>query len=147
MSILRREPTRELVSLRDAMNRLLEESFVRPFSAFGFEAPLMPVVDVKEKDDAILVKASMAGVKPDDVEITLEGNVLTIKGEVKEEEEEKEEGKFIYREHRYGSFVRSFTLPTEVDADKAKAEFKDGVLYLTLPKKEAAKRRLIKIKK
>ena len=145
MSILRRrEPWGDLVSLRSAVNRLLEESFVHPFGMLeGFTAAL-PAVDMYETGDAIVVKAALPGVKPEDVEITTVGNTLTIKGESKEEAENKQ-GDYFYQEHRYGSFCRSFTLSTDIKADEAQAQFENGVLTLTLPKAEEAKRKSIKI--
>ncbi|MGC9399684.1 MAG: Hsp20/alpha crystallin family protein [Anaerolineae bacterium] len=143
MSLLRRRSD-DFVSLRDAMNRLLEESWVRPFGE-GF-GPQVPAVDMIDKEDHILVKATVPGLKAEDLEITTVGNTLTIKGEVKEEKEEGEEDRYIYRERRYGAFCRSFTLPEEIDADKAEAEFEDGILTLQLPKAESAKRKSITVK-
>jgi HSP20 family protein len=99
-----------------------------------------------DKEDEILVKATVPGMNAEDIEISTVGNTLTIKGEVKEEKEEGEEGKYIYRERRYGTFNRSFTLPDEINTDEAEAEFEDGVLTLTLPKAESAKRKSITIK-
>ena len=142
MSLLRRRSEGDVVSLRDAMNRLLEESRVRPWG----EEVQLPAVDMIDKEDAVLVKATVPGMKAEDIEVTTVGNTLTIKGEVKEEKEEGEEGKYIYRERRYGSFSRSFTLPNEIKADEAEAEFEDGVLTLTLPKAESAKHKSITIK-
>ncbi len=144
MSMLRREPRSELVSLRDAMSRLMEESFVRPFAEFG---PRFPAIDMTETADHIEVKAEVAGMKPEDIDITVEGDLLTIRGEMREERTEgEEEGEPIYRERRYGVFSRSFTLPTPVKAEEAEAGYENGVLTLTLPKEETAKRKSIKIK-
>ncbi|MFP4346372.1 MAG: Hsp20/alpha crystallin family protein [Anaerolineales bacterium] len=143
MSILHRDPLGEFVSLRDAMNRLMEESFVRPLGEMGER---FPVIDMTETDDNVVVKAEMAGVKPEDLDITVEANILTLRGEMQEEREEKEEGKRIYQERRYGAFSRSFTLPTAVKAEEAEADYEDGILTLTLPKAETAKRKSIEIK-
>ncbi|RLC83370.1 MAG: Hsp20/alpha crystallin family protein [Chloroflexi bacterium] len=146
MSILRRrEPSGDLVSLRSAVDRLLEESFIQPFGMLEGFTTTLPAVDMYETGDAIMVKAALPGVKPENVEITTVGNTLTIKGETKEEAENKQ-GDYFYQEQRYGSFCRSFTLPTDIKADKAQAEFENGVLTLTLPKAEEAKRKSIKIK-
>ena len=143
MSILRRDPSGEFVSLRDAMNRLMEESFIHPLGEGGAR---FPAIDMTETDDNVIVKAEMAGVKPEDLDITVEANTLTIRGEMKEEREEKEEGKRIYQERRYGAFSRSFTLPTAIKAEEAEADYENGVLTLTLPKAETAKRKSIEIK-
>lgn len=146
MSILRREPWGELVSLRDEMDRLFAESLVRPFGAFEARGGGMPEIDILETDAAIVVKAATPGVKPEDLEITTVGDTVTIKGQASEEKESEEEGKVIYRERRQGAFCRSFTLPTAVQADQATAEFEHGVLTLTLPKAEESRPKAIKIK-
>ncbi len=146
MSLLRRRSEGDVVSLRDAMNRLLEESWVRPFGLSEGLTAQLPAVDMIDKEGEVLVKATVPGMKAEDIEISTVGNTLTIKGEVKEEKEEGEEGKYIYRERRYGTFSRSFTLPDEIKTDEAEAEFEDGVLTLTLPKAESAKRKSITIK-
>lgn len=143
MSMLRRRSS-DVVSLRDAMNRLLEESLVRPLSQE--QGLQIPAVDMIEKEHEVVVKATLPGMKTEDIEVTTVGNTLSIKGEIKEEKEEGEEGEYIYRERRYGSFCRSFTLPEEINVNEAEAEFEDGILTLTLPKTETAKRKSITIK-
>ncbi|HID62009.1 MAG TPA: Hsp20/alpha crystallin family protein [Anaerolineae bacterium] len=144
--LVRWEPFRELISLREAMDRLFEESFVRPWgrqlAPLGME---VLAVDMYETDDDIVVKASLPGVKPEEVNISVTGNTLTIKGETKAEEEVKE-GNYIRRERRYGAFSRTLTLPTQVEVDKAEAVFAQGVLTLTLPKAEEVKPKSIKVK-
>ncbi len=147
MSMLRFEPWSEMVSLRDAMDRLLSESLVRPFGALVAGGVGVPEIDILETDVAIVVKATVPGVRPEDLEITTVGDTVTIKGKVEEEKESKEEGKVIYRERRHGSFCRSFTLPTLIQSDKAEAEFEHGVLTLTLPKAEEVKPKSITIKR
>lgn len=142
--LMRWEPFRELVSLREAMNRLLEESFVRPWGGLPRWAE-GPAVDMYETDDAVVVKAAMPGVDPKDVEINVTGDTLTIRGEAKKEERVKEEH-YLRREWCYGSFCRSFLLPTRVVADDAEAVFENGVLTLTLPKAEEIKPKTIKVK-
>jgi HSP20 family protein len=142
MSIVRWEPFRELISLREAMDRLFEESFVRPTS-------LLPTVtgfsmDMYETDDAVVVEAVLPGVRPEDVDVSVTGDTLTIKAEVKEEKEEKGRT-YYFREIRRGSVSRSEQLPVPVVADKAKAEYRNGVLRLTLPKAEEAKKKTIKV--
>lgn len=144
MAIERWDPFREAVSLRDAMNTLLQESFVRPggsSTASGF-APLP--LDISETEEAFVVQASLPGMKPEDVQITVHGDTLTIRGESKAEEERKGEHWHL-RERRFGTFQRSVSLATPVDPDRAQARFDHGVLTLTLPKSEAAKPRQIKI--
>jgi HSP20 family protein len=144
--LVRWEPFHDLVSLREAMSRLFEESFVRPQA--GWPAPVgagTPAVDMYETDETIVVKAAIPDVKPEDLDISVTGDTLTIKGETKAEEEVKKEH-YIRRERRYGSFCRSLTIPVLVVADKAKAEFENGVLTLTLPKAEEAKPKVIKVK-
>jgi HSP20 family protein len=144
MSIDRWDPFREAVSLRDAMNSLLQDSFVRPN---GLSAPTVPAalpLDVSETEDAFVVKASLPGIKPEDVEITVQGDTLTIRGESQAEDEKKGEHWHL-RERRFGSFQRSVSLATPVNSDRAQASYEHGVLTLTLPKSEAAKPRQIKI--
>ena len=146
-NLVRWEPFRDLVSLREAMDRLVEDSFVRP--SLGWPVPTDSgtlAVDVYETDDDVVVKSAIPGVKPEDIDISLTGDTLTIKGETKFEEEVKEDN-YIRREMRYGSFARTVTVPVPVVADKADAEFEDGMLTLTLPKAEETKPKTIKIKK
>jgi HSP20 family protein len=145
-NLVRWEPFRDLVSLREAMDRLFEESFVRPRS--GWPAPIEAealAVDMYETDDAVVVKTAIPGVKPEDIDISLTGDTLTIKGETKSEEEVKEET-YVRREMRCGSFARTLAVPAPVVADKAQAEFENGVLTLTLPKAEEVKPKAIQVK-
>lgn len=145
-NLVRWEPFRDLVSLREAMDRLFEESFIRPQT--GWLAPTEAgglAVDVYETEDAVVVKSAIPGVKPEDIDITITGDTLTIKGETKFEEEVKEEN-YVRREMRYGSFSRTLPVPASVVADDADAEFEDGVLTLTLPKAEEVKPKAIQIK-
>ena len=138
------DPFREAVSLRDAMNSLLQESFVRPGSGQVPGSALALPVDVSENENEFVVKASLPGVKPEDVQITIQGDSLTIRGEMKAEEEQKVE-RWHLRERRYGAFQRSLSLGTPVESDKAQADYENGVLTLRLPKAEEAKPRQIKI--
>ena len=145
MSLVRWDPFREVVSLRDAMDRLFEESLVGlPAAVRGGIRAL--ALDICETDDNLVVEASLPGFKPEDVDISVVGSTLNIKAESKSEEEKEETGKYHYRERRWGSFQRSVTLPTEVDANKAEAAFENGVLKLTLPKVEEAKPKRIEVK-
>ena len=101
-------------------------------------------LDVYQTDDAAVVKTAVPGVKPDDIDITVSGNTLSISGETKEEEEVKEEN-YIRRERRVGSFSRSVVLPEGLEVDKAEASFEDGVLTLTIPKAPESKPKVVKI--
>ena len=144
--ISRWEPFRDMVTLREAMDRLFEESIVRPQEGSESTASGQSLaVDVYEKDDALVVKAAVPGVKPEELDINITGDVLNIKGAVKEDQEVKDEN-YHRREFRYGAFCRSLRLPVEVDVDKAEALFKDGVLMLTLPKPEEKKPTSVSIK-
>jgi len=144
-NIIRWEPFNELVSLRDAMDRLFEESIIRPRGLIEAVTDGL-AVDMSESKDEVIVKASVPGVKPEDIDVSVTGDVLTIKGEFKQEENVEKEN-FIRRERRYGSFSRSLALPTAVDVDKAVAEFENGVLKLRLPKSEEVKPKSIEIKR
>ena len=144
MAIQRWEPLREMVSLRDAMNSLLQESFVRPIGPLTDGNALTVPLDIAENENEFVVKASLPGGRPEDVHITAQGDTLTIRGEIKAEEEKKGD-QYHLRERRYGQFQRTVTLSTPVSADKAQARFEDGVLTLTLPKAEEAKPKQIKI--
>ena len=145
-ALVRWDPVREMTTLRDMMDRLMAEAFAPIMERTPLESlALIPRVDMYETDDEIVVKAVMPGVKPEDLDITITGNVLSIKGEVKEEKEE-ENVNYIRRERIYGTFRRDLTLPVDVDVDKAKAEFENGILVLHLPKVESAKPKRLEIK-
>ena len=144
MAIERWDPFREAISLRDAMNSLLQESFVRPGGMQGQGGQATLPLDITETENEFVVKASLPGVKPDDVEIIVQGDTLTIRGESKAEEEKKGEHWHL-RERRFGAFQRSVALATPVNSDQAQAHYEHGVLTLTLPKSEAAKPRQIKV--
>ena len=143
MTIIRRAPSPfgDLLSLRQAMDRLFEESFVRPGVAWG-EGALVPM-DVYATDDDFVLEASLPGVKPEEVDITVENNTLTISGETRSSR--TEEGATILQEIRRGRFTRTMTLPAGLEPDKARATFEDGVLTLRIPKAEQVKPRQIKI--
>ena len=145
MTLQRWEPLSEMVTLRNAMDRLFEDSFVRP-SVFlkANEGGILPI-DVFQTKDDVVVKASLPGYKPEEVDISITGDTLTIKGEHKEESETKD-GEYWLKERRYGTFSRTFTIPVEVKSDKAEAAFENGVLTLTLPKAEEIKPKQIKVK-
>ncbi len=144
--LTRWDPFREAMTLRDAVNRLFEDSFVRPlgWTAPNGEGTNPLAVDMLETDNDVVVKASLPGIKPEDVEITVTGNLLDVKAEVKDEAEEKR-GNYHYRERRVGTFQRSLSLPVDIKADQVEAVFENGVLTLTMPKAEQAKAKQIKI--
>lgn len=141
VNLVRWEPLREVMSLRQAMDRLFEDSFVTsPRRAVG-EIP----IDIYQEKDNLVVKAALPGVKAEEVDITLADDILTIRGEHKEEQETKEDD-YLRRECYYGTFSRSVAIPFKVKGDKAEATFEEGVLTLTLPKAEEIKPRQIKVK-
>jgi len=141
-SITRYNPFRDLLDMRDTMNRMLERDF---FGSTMFRSDWDLALDVAEKPDQFVVKASIPGINPDDLEITYNNNVLTIKGEVKGENEEKDT-KYHIQERWSGSFSRSISLPSGVKADDIQASYQAGILTLHLPKKEEVKPRRISIK-
>ncbi|MGD2142940.1 MAG: Hsp20/alpha crystallin family protein [Anaerolineae bacterium] len=142
----RYDPFRDVLSLRQAIDQLFEESVVRPQAA-----ALAPrgggtlTVDMYETGEAVVVRSAIPGVDPEDIEINITGDTLTIKGETKIEEE-VEADNYICRERWSGAFSRSLTIPFAVESDEAEAEFEDGILTLTLPKAEHLKPKAIKIK-
>jgi len=152
--LVRSEPSKVLAPFEE-VERWFEDFFRRPFSLLGpswlprMRFPeleeISPVVDIYEEGDDVVVKAEMPGIKKDDVDVSLTDNTITISGEKKKEE--KVEKKNYYRlERSYGSFTRTFRLPAEVQSDKAKAKFKEGVLEIRVPKTEEAKKREKKVK-
>jgi HSP20 family protein len=143
-NLTRWEPVREMMTLREAMDRLFDDAFTRPFSIRDGWSASTPAVDMYQTDDEVVVKASLPGIKADEVQINVTGDVLTLKGEVKHEEEKNDRSWHI-REQRWGSFQRSVALPTNVVSDKAKAEFENGILVITLPKAEEVKPKTITI--
>jgi len=146
MAIMRWDPFRELAEMRRAMDRLFEESFGRVTRLLPWEEAAMAIpVDMYETEDNLVVRASLPGVKPEDVDISITGDSLTIRGEAKAKEEVKREG-YYRQELRYGACARSLSLPTRVDADKADATFENGILTVTIPKVEEARVKTIKVK-
>jgi HSP20 family protein len=143
-NLTRWEPVREMMTLREAMDRLFDDAFTRPINLRdgGWTSP---AVDMYQTDDEVVVRAALPGFKADEVQINVTGDVLTLRGETKHEEEKKERAWHI-REHRWGSFERSIALPTEVTADKAVADFENGILTITLPKAEEVKPKTITVK-
>jgi HSP20 family protein len=144
MNIVKWNPFRELDDMQARLNRMLSESPDRTNEPFAF-TDWTPAVDVQETDVAYSVKADLPEVKKENIKIELHDGVLSIEGERKKETEEK--GKKFHRiERQYGQFVRRFVLPNEVDAAKVKAEFKDGVLNVQLPKSVNGRPKSVEIK-
>ena len=142
-NLIRWEPAREMMTLREAMDHLFDDAFTRPLTLRdGWSAP---AIDMYQTDDEIVVKASLPGVKADEVQINITGEILTLKGETRQVEGKKDKA-WHMREQRWGAFERAIALPTEVVADKAKAEFENGILTITLPKAEEVKPKIINIK-
>ena len=139
-------PFRELERMRRDMDRLWDSFFEgRPERKTGEVMEWLPSTDVAETKNELVVKAELPGIDPKDIDISLSEGVLTVKGEKKQEKEEKEEGYHLV-ERSYGSFTRSLRLPKEVQGDKISASYKNGVLKVSLPKSEEAKKKEIKIK-
>ena len=140
MSLIKWDPFREFPTLNDRLGNFLGRTWDNPLSTTAWN----PSVDIFENDNEIVFKAELPGMNPKDIEVKLENNVLMLKGERRFEKETKEEN-YHRIEREYGNFSRSFALPSAVEGDKVTAEYKDGVLKVTLPKKEEIKPKPIKI--
>jgi HSP20 family protein len=145
MTVTRWNPWREMMTLREAMDQLFEESLVRParIRGEGRERPFRLPLDVYTTPEEIVINASLPGLTPDEVDIVIEGDTLTIRGQLRPPLENVE---YLFQERAYGAFSRTLTLNVPVEADKAEAAFENGVLTLTLPKAEATKPKVIKVK-
>ena len=139
-NLTRYNPARDLMSMNNMLDRFFNDAFF-PMRDGGFGSPN---VDVIENNDNIVVKAELPGFKPENVDLRVEGNLLVMRGEGSEETQ-KNEGQYHLHERHQASFVRSIPLPTGVDANKANAEFENGVLTLTLPKNEESKPKRITV--
>lgn len=153
MSIEKWHPLKDLEAMRREMDRIWEEMlpstrrafFELPWSkAAGEKVTASPAIDVVDKEKEIVVRADMPGVTKDDLDISLQENTLTIKGEVKSETEKKEEH-YYYSERNYSSFARTINIPTKIAPDKIKAGLKDGILTIHLPKAEELQPKKIKV--
>jgi HSP20 family protein len=146
MALARWTPYRDLMAVRDEMNRVLNEAFGRGSTdeSAWFSGAWSPPVDIYETDDALVMKAELPGFSKDDMHIEMKENTLVIRGERKREDEVKE-GSYHRTERVYGAFQRSFLLPTTVDQEKVRASYKDGVLELRLPKVQAAQPKRISV--
>ena len=146
MSITRWDPWGEAVSLRQAMDSLLQESIVRPRSGSGAASPVTLALDIEERGDDFVLTTPIPGMKPENVEISVLGDTLRIRAERRDERREEGDGKrWLLREQHYGAFERTVSLPSAVKADQANAEFTDGILTITLPKAEETRERRIPI--
>ena len=143
-TVTRWNPVREAYSLREAMDHLINEGYFRRNGDYQTQPSAWQLpVDAYSNEDAIVIVADVPGLKPEDLEVTLEGDTLTIRGELKNLAEERS---YLLRERATGSFERIMTINTPIDADKVEAVFEDGVLTLTLPKTEAVKPKQIQVK-
>lgn len=145
MNMLTRwEPFREVRRVHNMLDQMMDRAFLGPTRMAGFEEGML-TLDVIQTDDDVIVKATMPGVKPEDIEISISGDELNIRGKVAEERAEEGQRYFL-RERRFGSFSRTITLPTIINGDDARAEFENGELSLTLPKIEQVKPKPISVK-
>jgi HSP20 family protein len=146
MSIVRYDPFRDLRSLQDEVNRLFSTNLSRAFGDEGIaRGAWMPNVDIYENKDQIVLEAELPGMNREDFDLSIENNIITLRGERRFEK--KDDGDNYHRvERAYGTFTRSFTLPQTVSAETANAEYKNGVLRVTLPKREEVKARRIEVK-
>jgi HSP20 family protein len=145
-SVSRWDPNNDFAAMRNMMDRLFDQSVGRlPAFRSGEDLGVSTLgLDVFETNDSYVVKAAIPGVDPSNVDISVDDDVLTIKGDFEQKDESQDEN-YIRRELRYGAFHRSLRLPPTVDADRANAEFEHGILKLTLPKKPEARARSFKI--
>lgn len=147
MAIIRWDPFRDLVTLREKMNRLFEDYYpARTEEKDMVAGTWAPSVDIYETENELVLTAELPGIKEDDIEIKLEDNTLTIKGDRRFEKETKEEN-YHRIERSYGSFLRSFTLPAYIEQEKIEAEHENGVLKIAMPKKQESKSRKVKVLK
>jgi HSP20 family protein len=146
MSIIRYDPFRDLRSLQDEVNRLFSTNLSRSFGDEGIaRGAWMPNVDIYENKDQIVLEAELPGMNREDFDLSIENNIIILRGERRFEK--KDDGDNYHRvERAYGTFTRSFTLPQTVSAEGATAEYKNGVLRVTLPKREEVKARRIEVK-
>lgn len=147
MTLVRWTPFQNVGTIQQRMNRIFEEAVTGHQASeedWGLGGSWAPAVDIFERDGSIVLTAELPGVDPKDVDIRVENNVLSLRGERKFDSETKRED-YHRVERAYGSFIRSFTLPNVVDTEKIKADYKDGVLKVTLPQKEEAKPKQISI--
>lgn len=141
-SLVRYQP---FTKLRRTVDSLFDERFFTPYRLFNFNRSEVTPIDVYQTENEVVVKATIPGVKPEEVDVSIADNILTIKGKTKAEEK-VEHKDYLYQEHRYGTFCRSVALPSGLKTDKTEATFEDGILTLTIPKTEEIKPKQIKVK-
>ena len=146
LNLVKWTPWREMTTLNYRINRLFDEPFFRPGlpDQEGIMSEWSPRVDIYDRDEAIVIKAELPGMEKKDIAIDIKDGVLTLEGERSHEEEVKEDNYYL-RERTFGKFHRAFKLPGDVDAEKIKADFKNGVLKIDIPKPEERKPRKIAI--
>ncbi len=144
MAIARYSPLTDLVSLRDAMDQLFQESFIRPNGWSGPAGQLAVPVDLWETKDAYHLRADLPGMTPEDITINVTGDTVSLSGEAKAETDVANDG-WLRQERRTGKFQRTFTLPVQIDSNAVTATFTNGILDLVLPKSEAVKPKTVKI--
>ena len=137
------DPFHEMETLLDRYSKSARKSLAKRDDSLFEVGDWMPLVDINETKDAFVVKAELPGVEKEDVSVKIDNGVLTIRGEKKVETEDKKQHRV---ECAYGSFIRSFTLPQTIKSDKIEAEYKNGILHLTLPKSEESKPKQIEVK-
>lgn len=161
--LTRWDPFRDMMSFREAMDRMMEDTFRTGFMRTGAMGVSVPI-DVVETEDSYTLKAALPGIRPEDVSITSQGSTITIQGEIREEtegqkateaqgqrqggdgERSRQQPSYLMRERHWGRFMRSVTLPSDAQMDRVEAQFENGVLTLTVPKMEEAKPRHIPIR-
>ena len=145
MTLIRRpSPLADLVSFRDAIERLFDDRLLRPLWPANGERQAAPALDLYTTPQAVIAKMALPGVKPEDVDISIGDDLVTITGSFKDEKETTDAG-YVHKELSHGSFNRSFSIRTAIKADAATASFKDGLLTLTLPKAEEVKPKHVKV--
>ena len=145
MALIRRPaPLSEFVSLRDAMERLFDDRFFKPIWIGDGERQMAPLLDLYTTPEALIAKVALPGVKPEGVDVTISDDLVTITGAFEEEKETSDAG-YVFKELGRGKFTRSFSLPTTINAEAARAEFRNGLLTLTLPKSEEVKPKHLKV--
>ena len=145
MTLIRRpSPLTEVVTLREAMERLFDDRYFRPIWPWDGEREATPALDLFTTQEAVIARIALPGVKPDDVDVSIVDDVVTIRGSFEKHEELAEAG-FVHQELSRGSFARSFVVPAPIQAETAIASFKDGLLTLTLPKSDEVKPRHVKV--
>lgn len=145
MTITRWSPMTDLVSLREAMDRLFEDSFIKPSTWTGLAAGQVAVpVDLWETNDAYHLRADLPGIAPEEIDINVTADTISLTGEAKASQDVTSDG-WLRQERRIGKFQRAFTLPVQIDPDKVQATFTHGVLDLVLPKADQVKPRTIKV--